>query len=111
MGNICSCGKSIREIKLEIGQLRNEIARVEREGAKKEDPGRGVEVGVDSRDGPSGAGGGGLHDQTTTTTTPTPTATRNTRRVKGHGRPGSSMAYQAVMEPLAQERARRVGRS
>ncbi|RPA99273.1 hypothetical protein L873DRAFT_1806765, partial [Choiromyces venosus 120613-1] len=106
-GNICSCGKSIREIKLEIGQLRNEIARVEREGAKKEDSGRGVEVSVDSRGGPSGAGGGGLHDQKTTTTTPT--TTRKTRRVKGHGRLESSMAYQAVMEPLAHKRARSVG--
>ncbi|RPA99282.1 hypothetical protein L873DRAFT_1806787 [Choiromyces venosus 120613-1] len=92
MGNICSCGKSIRKRKLEIGQSRNEIARVEREGAKKEDPVRGVEVSVDSRDGPSGAGGGGLHDQTTTATT-TPTTTKNTGRGKGHGRPGSSMAY------------------
>ncbi|RPA95366.1 hypothetical protein L873DRAFT_1792375 [Choiromyces venosus 120613-1] len=109
MGNICSRGEFIRGIKLEIGQLRNEIARVEREGTKKEDPGRGVEVSVDSRDGPSGAGGGGPQDQTITTTTPT--ATRNTGRVKGHGRPGSSMAYQAAMEPLAQKRARSVGRS
>ena len=99
MGNFCSRGESIRNIEIEIEELRNEIASL-RLARGREVSGVLVQSG---RTTASSSGGGGISDQTTVTTG---------RRAVGHrgglGGHGESNAIEELV-PLRWRQGRRRG--
>ena len=85
MGNFCSCGETIRNIEIEIEELRNEIASLRLARGREVS-----EVSVQSgRTTASSSGGGGISDQTGTT---------NRRAVGHHGGLGVHWESKAVEE-------------
>ncbi|KAG0643099.1 hypothetical protein HOY80DRAFT_947678 [Tuber brumale] len=76
MGNFCSRGESIRKLEIEIGELRNDIARLARDREASE-----AKVG-DGRTAARASSGGRIYDQGA--------ASRRGRMVERYGRLGYS---------------------
>ncbi|KAG0135385.1 hypothetical protein HOY82DRAFT_631459 [Tuber indicum] len=106
MGNLCSLSESIREMRVEIGELRNDIARLARDREVLEaQTGDGKATsrggGSGASSGGSGGGSGGIHHQ----------ARAPIRRSWAVGRYGSSEEARAAEEFVARvKRSRNYGR-
>ncbi|KAG0643068.1 hypothetical protein HOY80DRAFT_1034590 [Tuber brumale] len=102
MGNLCSLSESIREMRIEIGELRNDVARLAKD---REVPEVRAESGRTTTRGGSGGGrgdgSGGRYDQTRVAT----------RRSWAVGRYRSSEESRAAEEFVARaKRSRNYGR-
>ncbi|KAG0135384.1 hypothetical protein HOY82DRAFT_536815 [Tuber indicum] len=104
MGNLCSLSESIREMRIEIGELRNDIAKLakDREVPEVQAVGRRTTArGGGGGGSSSGGGSGGIHHQ----------ARAPIRRSWAVGRYGSSEEARAAEEFVARaRRSRNYGR-